>query len=117
MAIVPSKSLTGDMTTTSTDFRNDKVTEINLKLNGNSVHGYPLKITNNTPVWPYWKFNEVTNRIMNTSCAKQPSLRQFRTNQIYAHKFEAEETSQGWVSLNLKLSDINGYTEPHSLGK
>jgi len=45
MAIVPSSAIAGSTSTSSTDFRNDKVAEINLKLNGNSVHGYPMRIT------------------------------------------------------------------------
>ena len=117
MAIIPSKSLTGDVNTSSTDFRDDHVSEINLKLNGNSVHGYPMKISNNYPIWPYWKFNEVTNRIMNVDCSKLMSLSHFKNNLFYSHKFEAEETSQGWLSLSMKLDSTTGYTEPHSLGK
>ena len=116
MAIVPSKALGGSTDTSSTDFRYDQVTEINLKLNGNSVHGYPMKVNNNYPVWPYWRYNEVTNRVMNVECSKQNTILNFKDNLFYAHKFEAEETSQGWISLNLALRSIDGYSEPHSLG-
>ena len=117
MAIVPTKSLTGDVSSSSTDFRDDRVSEINIKLNGNSVHGYPMKIAKNYPIWPYWKYNEVTNRTMNVDCSKLMSMTNFKNNTFYAHKFEAEETLQGWISLNMTLDTMNGYSEPRSLGK
>ena len=115
MAITKSQSLNGDFATSSTDFRDDMVSEINLKLNGNSVHGYPLRINKSFPLWPYVKFNSVTNRLMNVNCCQQMTLQSFKTNTFYAHKFEAEDTSQGWISVTLTLDNTAGYTEPHSL--
>ena len=116
MAIVPSNAFSGTTSTSSTDFRNDKVAELNLKLNGNSVHGYPIRITKNYPIWPYLKYLEVTNRAMNVKCSQQTTIDNYATNQIYAHKFEAEETQQGWLSLSLALDSVTGYDKPHSLG-
>ena len=117
MGIVPSKSFTGNSETSATDLRYSLVSEINLKLNGNAVHGYPMKINNNYPIWPYVKYNYVTNRMMNVDCSGQTTIDNFKNNMIYAHKFEAEETSQGWISLNITLNSLDGYTEPHSFGK
>ena len=53
---------------------------------------------------------------MNVDCSKQNTIDNFKNNIFYAHQFEAEETSQGWLSLNLTLNSLDGYDEPHSLG-
>ena len=41
------------------------------------------------------------------------SFSQFRSNWLYAHKFEAETTSQGWIGVHLELS--KAMTESHTL--
>ena len=44
---------------------------------------------------------------------KQFTLQEFQWNFIWAHKFEAESTSSGWIGIDIKLSEA--FTEPMSL--
>ena len=88
--------------------------EFNITLNGNSVTGYPVRIEDGMPMWPYKKFVDVTGRFMNNDCGQQLSLSDFKYNWLYAHKFEGEETSSGWIGFNMQLT--KAFNVPHSLG-
>ena len=111
--IIKSNALAGDMNLSSTRFGCYDVTDFNFTLNGNSVNGYPLNNKNKLPVFPYHKFMDTTSRYMNTACGEGMKLTQFFVNWIYAHRFEAEVSEEGWLGINIKLSDA--YTEPHTL--
>lgn len=112
-AVIPSSSLNGDTTKSSTAFSCHNVTNMCITLNGNPVNGYPIAIKNSSPVLPYHKLMDVTSRYMNPICGDGLKLTQFLHNWIYAHKFEAEASSQGWIGVNMTLSEA--YTEPHTL--
>ena len=48
---------------------------------------------------------DVTDKFQNNSCGSGISVSDFTNyNFIWAHKFEAEVTSQGWIGINLKLT-------------
>ena len=111
--IIESEALAGNMSLSSTSFRCNQVTSFNITLNGNSVNGYPLENKNMLAVFPYHKFMETTGRYMNTVCGEGLKLSTFRHNWIYAHKFEAEVSEEGWLGINIKLSQA--YTESHTL--
>ena len=103
--IIPTSSLNGDMKKSCTAFTCNNVLQFNFTLNGNSVHGYPIDINNSSPVFPYHRFMEATNRYMNPSCGEGLKLNQFRHNWLYAHKFEGEISEEGWLGVNIKLSE------------
>ena len=97
--------MTGDFSTSSTGFKSLNVQEFNISLNGNSVNGYPLQLKREGSILPLHRFNEVTGRLYNTDFGAGLTLNKFSTNYIWSHKFEGEQTSQGWISINLKLSE------------
>ena len=111
--LIKTSALTGNPALSSTGFRICNVESINITLNGNSVNGYPIDIRNNSPVIPMRLFNDVTNRYMNPLAGDCIDISRFRSNWLYAHSFEAEATSQGWLGVTLKLS--KGFNEPYTL--
>ena len=112
-ALIPSKSLNGDILTSSTGFMVNNVREVNITLNGNSVNGYPIENKSLTETYPFYKFLDVTSRYMNPVCGEGVRLSQFKYNFLYAHRFEAEISSQGWLGMNFKLTAP--FKEPHTL--
>ena len=103
--IIKTDSLDGDSTLSSSQFTCSAVEEMNFTLNGNSVNGYPLSIKDGSSVFPLQKFIDSTMRTSNVSCGKFLTPNEFRFNWIWAHQFEAEQTSQGWCGINFKLSE------------
>ena len=112
-ALIPQSALTGTFQSSSTSFRAQGVKELNITLNGNSVNGYPLSIKNQCPVIPLHKFFDVTNRLYNVSSGEGLSFTRFDYNWIWSHKFESENTSQGWLGVSMKLT--TGFTVPMTL--
>lgn len=113
--LIETKSLTGDLESSSTSFFNHKVKEFNITMNGNSVNGYPLTIDNVSPIFPMHKFLDVTNRLYNVNSGSSFTITDFFYNWIWAHKFESELTSQGWIGINLKLTEEYKSDSPMSL--
>ena len=58
------------------------------------------------------KFYDATNRYMNMT-ANGLTFSIFKSNWLYAHRFEAEPTSQGWIGIHLELSEA--YTTSFTL--
>ena len=114
LGIIPSTAIDGNFSESTTAFEHNHVKEFNITLNGNSVTGYPVRIENGLPIWPFKKFVDVTGRFMNNECGQQLSLDDFRYNWLYAHKFEGEETSSGWIGFTIQLN--KSFAVPHSLG-
>ena len=104
-AIIRTNALDGKTDLCSTKFCNYNVEEMNFTLNGNSVNGYPIAVKNSSPVFPLQKFMDATCRTSNINCGKFLTPNEFNFNWIWAHKFEAEQTSQGWAGINFKLSE------------
>ena len=111
--LIKTSALGGDAGLSSTGFRANNVESINITLNGNSVNGFPIDIINGSPIIPMRLFNDVTNRYMNPLAGDCVDIGRFKSNWLYAHSFEAEATSQGWLGVTLKLSV--GFTEPFTL--
>jgi len=111
--IIPSSALDGSTDLSSTAFDHHNVTEFTVTLNGNPVNGYPMEMKSGSPMMPYYQFMDVTSRYMNPVCGDGLKMAHFLHSWIYAHKFEAEESSQGWLGFNLKLSEP--FTTPHTL--
>ena len=112
-AIIKTSAINGDQGLSSTGFRVCGVERINITLNGNSVNGYPIEIANESPILPMRLFNDVTNRYMNPLAGDCVDINRFKSNWIYAHSFEAEATSQGWIGMSLNL--VEPLSEPHTL--
>ena len=115
VGIVPSDSLAGSFDLSPTSFENYNVKEFNMSLNGNSMHGFPLSISKTYPAWPYKKFMESTDCYYNNTRGSQMTLAEFTANFIYAHKFEGESTSTGWLGIDLQLT--TAYTKAMSMGE
>ena len=113
LGIIPTSSLNGDLTKSSVGFHQHGVKSVNITLNGRTVNGYPIEMPHESPIAPLQKFYDVTNRYMNPLAGECASINSFKTNWIYAHRFEAESTSQGWLGVHLELSEP--YTESHTL--
>ena len=111
--ILPTSALNGNIKSSSTAFNCSHVTDINITLNGNSVNGYPMDIKDQSPIFPFHKFMDVTSRYMNPMCGEGLKLAHFVHSWLYAHKFEAEASSQGWLGIDIKLSVP--FSEPHTL--
>ena len=112
--LIPTANLQGLYAKGATSFKQHFVDEFNLTLSGNSVSGYPIKIKNNSPIYPMHKFLDTTSRLYNVFTGKTPCFTSFKTFMwIWSHKFEAEMTSQGWIGINLKLAQ--DFTEQMSL--
>ena len=103
--IIKTDALDGDVTLCSTKFSSYNVIEMNFTLNGNSVNGYPMTVNDASPVFPLQKFLDATSRTSNISSGKFLTPNDYRFNWLWAHHFEAEQTSQGWAGINFKLSE------------
>ena len=113
-AVIPSENLQGVYGKGATCFKQHNVEEINITLSGNSVSGYPIKVENNSPIFPLHKFVDTTGRLYNVFSSRGPCYTSFKNFMwIWSHKFEAEMTSQGWIGINLKLSQV--YSEQMSI--
>ena len=104
IGVIPQSCLKGDKTKSSTQFKQYKVTQMNISLNGNSVNGYPLTDKLATGVAPLQKFLDVTNRYYNVQAGDCVDLQEFPYNWIWSHAFESESSGQGWLSVDFKLS-------------
>ena len=105
LGIIETDALNGDMSKSSVNFQHHNVDFINITFNGRTVNGYPLEISNGSPILPLQKFLDVTNRFMNPLSSECLSMSSFVHNWIYAHQFEAESSSEGWLGVRIKLSE------------
>ena len=103
--VVPTEALQGTKDLTCTGFTQNNVTEFGININGHSVNGYPVKSEIGANTFPFLKWLESTNRLHNNMTGKSFSLVDFKDNFIWSHHFEVEETSSGWISINMKLSE------------
>ena len=102
--IIPKEAITGDLGLSSTNFAENNVTELNISLNGRPVTGYPIRIKDGSETYPLFQFNDTVGRTYNNKCCAGLKKVTFQSNFIWAHRFEAEETSQGWIGIDIKLS-------------
>ena len=116
IGITKSSNLAGASSESAINFKNHGIKEINLTLNGNSCHGYPIKVKNDYPLWPYFKYQDVLGKTHNSNLGIQIAMEDFKNNALFAHKFEGEESTQGWLGVSLTLDKIEGFTENFTLG-
>ena len=106
VGLIPQKALMGDPTVSSTGFHSNNISEMNITFNGNSVNGYPIYNSNNSLIFPLLKYLDVTGQLYNQNCGKPLTGPEFEYNFLWAHKFEAEPSPQGWVGVNFKFTDL-----------
>ena len=112
--IIKTGALNGASNSSCCNFNSIGVKEFALTLNGNYCHGFPWKIDPEFPAWPYYKFMSVLGRLNNAESGTQRSPIEFNDSLIFAHKFEGEESTKGWLGITLALQ--NALTESHTLG-
>ena len=113
IGLISQEALKGSFQLSSTCFEAENISELNITLNGNSVHGYPMAIKNNSAIFPIQKFFDTTNSMYNEGCGSCLSLMDFEYNFIHSHLFEGEHSSNGWIGVNFKLSTAP--TKPMSI--
>ena len=101
--IIPTQALNGDLTLCSTNFACHHVNELNITLNGRSVTGYPIRVKDESETYPLFQFNDTIGRTYNNKCCAGLKKATFQSNFIWSHRFEAQEVSQGWIGIDMKL--------------
>ena len=107
--IIPQTSMVGDINSCSTEFLQHGVVRFNLTIDGQSVNGYPIEVSNPSRVVPLSKFLDTTSRLLNVDTAKTMSVPTFKHNYLWSHKFEVEKSSSGWIGIDLKVD--TAYTQ------
>ena len=111
--IIATESLDGSLTSSSSNFACNNVTEMSISLNGFPCNGYPISIKNESDTNALFQFNDTVGRIYNNKCCAGLKKPYFSSNFIWAYHFEAEETSQGWIGIDMKLS--KAFTKSHTM--
>ena len=78
IGLIPSENLQGVYEKGATCFKQHNVEELNITLSGNSVTGYPIKVTHGSPIFPMHKFMDVTSRLYNVFSGDSPSFTAFQ---------------------------------------
>ena len=104
-AMIPSAALSGDETLSSTNFACNDVQQLNITLNGHSVNGYPINVHECSDTNVLYQFNDTVGRLHNNGCGHGLKKAHFQSNFIWAHHFEAEVTSQGWIGMDITLKE------------
>ena len=116
MGVVPTAALNGSTSLSPIKFGSYGIKEVNITLNGNSCNGYPIRNHNDFPIWSYYKFLDVIGRLQNANNGQQLTIDEFKRSMIIAHKFEGEDSLQGWLGATIALSDPLGFKTSHTLG-
>ena len=103
--IIPQTSLGGTLDSCSTEFNQHGVVRFNLTIDGQSVNGYPIEVSNPSRVFPLAKFLDTTSRLLNVDAAKTQGVNTFKHNYLWSHKFEVEKSSSGWIGIDFKLAE------------
>ena len=103
IGILETAAINGDFTKSSTSFQDHKVSRMNISLNGNSVNGYPVNVDSRRCTVPLTKFIDCTNQLQNLYGGEQLKPTEFNYNWLWAHCFEAEESSRGWIGVDFKV--------------
>ena len=82
VGIAKTAALNGSLDLTNGVFKNNNIKEFNITLNGSSVNGYPMKVTNNKPVWAYMRLHDNLSRTANVDLGQQLGLEDFNVSLI-----------------------------------
>ena len=114
--IISSDALNGSMSQCGTLFKRYNIKEFDLTLNGYSCNGFPITNIEKTPIDVYDKFLCTTKRKFKTQCPEQILPGDFSNfHFLFAHEFEGENTENGWVGINIKLTEA--YERNFTLGE
>jgi len=114
--IIEAKALAGNNKMSSTCFKRYNVSEFDLTLNGYSCNGFPVISTGGSPINNYDMFLATTGRKFQANCGSIIEPLDFKDfHYIYSHKFNAENSENGWIGVNIKLE--SEYSENYVLGK
>ena len=111
--IIPSAALLGDYEKSSTGFKWNNIEQLTITLNGTNCNGFPIDVRHEGSVVPLQLFHDVTGRLLNTEAGCGMTLNKYETNFIWAHRFEAEKTANGWIGIHFKLNSL--LSEVHTL--
>ena len=113
--IIDANALAGNNKLSSSCFKRYDVTEFDLTLNGYSCNGFPIISTGGSPLNNYEMFLATTGRKFQTNCGSIIEPMDFRDfHYVYSHKFNGEQTENGWIGVNMKLE--SEYTDNYVLG-
>ena len=101
--IIKTQAKTGSFDLSSTNFQWNGVKEMNISLNGASVHPFPIEVENENSIYPLFQFEDTVGRSYNLNCGRGFTRTKFRSNFLWAYKFEVEKTSNGWIGINFHL--------------
>ena len=103
--LVKTNALNGDFNLSSTNFINPGYKEICVTLNGMPVQGYPMAV-DEFAVKMYSKFIDTIGRSKKTIAGSLMGTNQFCEYYNWiSHHFEGEPSNEGWIGLDLKLSE------------
>ena len=105
VGLLPQKCLEGDIERSSTFFRSQKVKHMDITLNGSSVSGFPMKISQGSSILPYFKFLDTTGRLFDIDTGSTISAAEFEYNYLWSYKFEAEDSTTGWTGVSFEMDD------------
>ena len=63
------------------------------------------RITNELPIWPYYRLMDILDRLVSPSTPNTIALDSFKRSAIFGHEFMANEESQGWMNLYLDFKE------------
>ena len=108
-------ALNGSFNLSSTCFPHINIGQTNITMNGMSVQGYPMSSSYYLPLQLLCKFNETTGRIKKSMAASSIGLNRFTSSSCFiSHKFEGEQTNEGWIGIEVQLSEPT--TKDYTLG-
>ena len=59
---------------------------------------------------------DAIGRLQNSNNGQQLTIGEFKRNMIIAHKFEGEDSPQGWLGATIALTEPAGFKTSHTLG-
>ena len=105
-AIIESDAVMGSTKFSSTAFKQHKVLEFDLTIDGQSVQGFPIKTEDQIPAMAYDSYLKATHRSFNNSVNDTIPIRDYRNfHFLYGHRFSGEVSDSGWLGINLKLEE------------
>ena len=102
--MVKTDAINGDFNLSSTNFFNPGYKELCITLNGMPVQGYPMSI-DEPAVKMYSKFIDTIGKSKKSIGGSTIDCRFFTEFYCWiSHHFEGEQTNEGWIGLDVKLS-------------
>ena len=102
---VQTNALNGSFELSATCFSMLPIEYANLTMNGMFVQGFPISSNYKYPVKLFCKFNETNGKSKKTIGGGAITFAHWaNTSSMISHKFEGEQTNEGWLGLDIKLT-------------